>query len=176
MIYNCKKNHWLNIISRSDFITETDSNPLIVTVKYKDSCDFIMIFRWLYHAICVILVDIEWYILYLWYIFVKYHWCNIISNSDFIIAQTTKIPGLTMVKNLKIMSSHDLHFIFIYDIHNLIAQGWFHLKAMAIWNFSKYFSGLWRHHDVTEDVIRQGGQKCVFHPLHFLYKVRVEMG
>ena len=56
-------------------------------------------------------------------------------------AQTTKIPGLTMVKNLKIMSSHDLYFVFIFDIHNRIAQGWFHLKAMAIWNFSKYFSG-----------------------------------
>ena len=63
-----------------------------------------------------------------------------------------------MVKNPKIMCSYDVYFVFIFDIHHPIAQSWFHLKAMAIWNFPKYFSGLWRHYDVTDDVIRQGGQ------------------
>ena len=95
-------------------------------------------------------------------------------------SQTTKIPGLTMVKNPKIMSSHDLYFVFIFDIHNRIAQSWFHLKPIIDFflksYFWKYFSGWWRHHDVTEDVIRQRGQKMRFYPLHFLYKVRVEMG
>ena len=82
-----------------------------------------------------------------------YHWLS---------PQTTKIHGLPIAKECKIMCSHDLYFVFIFDIHNWIAQIWFHLKAMAIWNFSKYFSGWWRHHDVPEDVIRQGGQKMRF--------------
>ena len=47
-------------------------------------------------------------------------------------SQSTKIPGLTMAKIPKIMCSHDLYFVFIFDIHNRIAQSWFHIVSPSI--------------------------------------------